>query len=466
MVFSSITFLFYFLPIVIILYYLAPSKLKNTVLFFVSLCFYAWGEPKYILLMIFSIIIGYVSGILTEKLQNKIYRKLVLFISLFIIIGLLGYFKYTNFFLENLNRIDGVSLKLLNITLPIGISFYTFQIISYEIDVYRGKVFAQKNPLSLALYVTMFPQLIAGPIVRYADIATQLEERTHDFQHIAYGIRRFILGLGKKVLLADVLAEFCENLKVTQDGSVLYFWLYAISISLYIYLDFSGYSDMAIGLGSIFGFHFPENFYYPFCSKSITEFWRRWHISLGSWFRDYVYIPMGGNRVGRIRGFFHIFIVWMLTGFWHGANWNFIVWGLYFSLFLIVEKIWLGKQLAKHKYLSRIYVLFILVVSFVIFNETSMGQILAILKGMSGCDGIPLVSQESLYFLKSYGITFLISLIAATPLTKLFIEKLRRNSKLDKAINALEPFLLLGFLFVITAYLVAGTFHPFLYFRF
>ena len=347
MLFSSIPFLYYFLPCVLLLYFLAPKRLKNAVLLLASLVFYAWGEPIYVLLMAGSIASGYVLGLLIEKFRAMPLGKLFLIVSVAISLGLLGYFKYVDFFISNFNAVFGLSVPLLRIALPIGISFYTFQLLSYTIDVYRGTVAAQRNFITLAAYIAMFPQLIAGPIVRYSDVAAQLKSRTHSFEKIALGIRRFILGLAKKILIANALGELCDIFRVSGDQSVLFYWLYAIAFTLHIYFDFSGYSDMAIGLGKVFGFDFPENFRFPYISASITEFWRRWHISLGSWFRDYVYIPLGGNRVGKAKWLRNILVVWLLTGFWHGAAWNFIVWGLLFAVLLVVEKLWLQKPLQK-----------------------------------------------------------------------------------------------------------------------
>ena len=345
MLFSSIPFLYYFLPAVLILYYIAPKKLKNTVILLSSLFFYAWGEPKYVILMVVSIAIGYILGLLIEKYRGKKASKVFLALSVLFSIGALGYFKYADFFINNFNAVTGLSVPLLRIALPIGISFYTFQLLSYTIDVYRGDTPARKNPITLAAYISLFPQLIAGPIVRYSDVALQLENRTHTFAKASDGIRRFILGLSKKILIANALGELCDIFRASDDKSVAFFWLYAVSFTLHIYFDFSGYSDMAIGLGKIMGFDFMENFNYPYISKSVTEFWRRWHMSLGSWFRDYVYIPLGGNRVSKPRQFFNILVVWLLTGFWHGAEWNFPVWGLYFAVLLLIEKSFLLEKL-------------------------------------------------------------------------------------------------------------------------
>ena len=466
MLFSSIPFLYYFLPCVLILYFVVPKCLKNTVLLLSSLVFYAWGEPKYVLLMVVSITLGYVFGLLIEVWRGTKLSKLFLILSIVTSIGLLGYFKYADFFIANFNAVTGLSVPLLKIALPIGISFYTFQILSYTVDVYRGEVKAQRNYISLAAYVALFPQLIAGPIVRYSDIAAQLESRTHSLSNVALGTRRFILGLAKKVLIANALGELCDIFKESNDKSVLFFWLYAIAFTLHIYFDFSGYSDMAIGLGKIFGFDFLENFDYPYISGSITEFWRRWHMSLGSWFRDYVYIPLGGNRVSKARWFLNIFIVWMLTGFWHGAAWNFIVWGLFFAVLLIIEKLWLLKPLKKSKVLSHIYVMFFVIISFVIFNAADMKEAVAYIGGMFGAGGIPFISEEWLYYLRSYGVVLIVAIIGATPLVKKLILSIKKKSTGEKIMNIAEPVMLVALMLVITAYLVDGSFNPFLYFRF
>ena len=466
MLFSSIPFLYYFLPSVLILYFIVPKKLKNTVLMLSSLVFYGWGEPKYVVLMIASIVIGYFSGILIEAFSQKKLSKVFLGISVAVNLGFLAYFKYADFFIENFNAVTGLSIPLLRIALPIGISFYTFQILSYTIDVYRKDVPAQKNIINLAAYITMFPQLIAGPIVRYSDIAKQLEERTHSFENFSKGIRRFVLGLGKKILIANSLGELCDVFKASDDKSVLFYWLYAVAFGLHVYFDFSCYSDMAIGLGRIFGFRFSENFNYPYISKSATEFWRRWHMSLGTWFRDYVYIPLGGNRVSKPKWFFNIFVVWFLTGFWHGAAWNFIIWGLFFAVLLIVEKVFLLKYLKESKVISRIYTLVAVGISFVIFNATDMKEAFSYIGGMFGAGDVPLVSTELFYYLKSFAVTLIIGIIGATPVVKKAVEKVFENSKVSKFIWILEPIGLVVLLMVMTAYLVDGSFNPFLYFRF
>ena len=465
MLFSSITFLYYFLPCVLLLYLIAPHRLKNTVLLVTSLVFYAWGEPVYVLLMAVSIAIGYLCGIGIERFRGKRAAKVFLAFSVTIFLGFLGYFKYADFFISNFNAATGLSVELLNIALPIGISFYTFQLISYMVDVYRGEK-AQKNPINLAAYITMFPQLIAGPIVRYSDIAEGLENRKHTVEGFASGATRFVFGLSKKILLANALGELCDVFKASDDKSVMFYWLYAVAYALHVYFDFSGYSDMAIGLGRILGFEFMENFNYPFISSSATEFWRRWHISLGSWFRDYVYIPMGGNRVNAPRHLFNILTVWMLTGFWHGAAWTFIVWGLFFAVLLTVEKFFLLRYLKKSKVISRIYILIAVLVSFVIFNAADLGEAWQYISSMFGAGALPAVSAEFFYYAKSYGITLLVAAVGATPLVKNTVLKIKSTEKGGKVIAVLRPIAVAVLLTVTTAYLVDGSFNPFLYFRF
>lgn len=466
MLFSSIPFLYYFLPSVLILFLLAPKKLKNTVLLISSLVFYGWGEPKYVIMMVASIIIGFISGLLIEATNEKSKKKLILTINLIINLGFLGFFKYSNFFIENFNNLTGLSLNLLNVALPIGISFYTFQILSYAVDVYRGTVKAQRNLINLATYITMFPQLIAGPIVRYTDVVESLDERTISFEKTSYGVRRFIVGLSKKVLLANALGELCVTFKASEDKSLLFYWLYAISFCLQVYFDFSGYSDMAIGLGKILGFEFMENFNFPFISKSVAEFWRRWHISLGSWFRDYVYIPLGGNRVKKSRWIFNILVVWFLTGFWHGAAWNFIIWGLYFVIFLVLEKTVIGKFITKTPVLNRVYTLFFIIISFVIFDAVNMGEAFTYIKAMLGFSGVPLVSTEFIYYLKEYAVILALGIVGATPLVKKVATKLTEINGVKVVVGILEPIILIVLLVLVTAYLVDGSFNPFLYFRF
>ncbi len=466
MLFSSISFLYYFLPIVILCYFLVPGTVKNIVLLLTSLVFYGWGESKYVFLMIAIILVGYGTGIAIERYKGTSIGKLCLGIAVAVDVITLGYFKYADFFIENFNKATGLSIPLLKIALPIGISFYIFQILSYNIDVYRGNVKAQKNPVLLATYVAMFPQLIAGPIVRYVDIERQLRERKHSIELIAAGIQRFVIGLSKKVLVANALGECCSVFKSSDEKSVLFYWMYAVSYMLHIYFDFSGYSDMAIGLGKIFGFQFMENFNYPYISRSITEFWRRWHISLGSWFRDYVYIPLGGNRVSKKRWIFNIFVVWFLTGFWHGASWNFIVWGLYFVFFLLIEKMWLSPYLQKYRILSHVYVLFFVMISFVIFDAASLTEAVKNIGGLFGLGVEAWISNESIYYLKQYLFICLIAILGSTQIPKKMCVKLMEHKGNGALMLIARPLLSALGLLVVTAFLVDGSFNPFLYFRF
>lgn len=472
MVFSSIPFLYYFLPAVLLCYTIAPAKCKNMVLLLASLVFYAWGEPKLVFLMAVSVLFGYGFGLLIEHNRETRQAKYYMIASVAISVGFLGYFKYADFFISNINMATGLSLPLLKVALPIGISFYTFQLISYTIDVYRGNAKAQRNLLDLATYIAMFPQLIAGPIVRYTDIAEQLKGRMHRFEDIAYGIRRFVIGLSKKVLIANQLGELCDIFQSSGEQSVLFFWMYAVAVSLQIYFDFSGYSDMAIGLGRMFGFKFMENFNYPYISKSVTEFWRRWHISLGSWFRDYIYIPLGGNRVSKSRHLFNIFVVWFLTGFWHGAAWNFIIWGLYFAVLLVVEKFFMLKHMERMpKAVVHGYVLLASVISFVIFDAADMSAAVTAIGAMFGLGGIPLITAETLYYLRSYAVLLVLAVVGATPVVKHCANKLMTaqwtESNFGAAFATIVELIVLMMLFIVsTAFLVDGSFNPFLYFRF
>ncbi len=465
MLFSSIPFLYYFLPCVLLLYLIAPKRLKNTVLLLSSLFFYAWGEPRYVLLMAVAIIVGYVCGLGVSKSKNIAFRRGWLIACLVVTLGFLAYFKYADFFIESFNSLTGLGIPALRIALPIGISFYSFQIISYVIDVYRGDTPVQRNIVSFAAYVSMFPQLIAGPIVRYSDISREIDERRITLQGAAEGIRRFVLGLGKKIIIANVLGELCDAFLASADRSVAFAWLYALSFTLHIYFDFSAYSDMAIGLGRIMGFSFPENFNYPFISRSITEFWRRWHMSLGSWFRDYVYIPLGGNRCGKGRQMLNIFIVWMLTGLWHGAAWNFVIWGLFFGILLLVEKLWLLRPLEKLKGLRHVYVMIMVTLSFVMFNASGVSEGFEHIGAMFGA-GEGFISAEFIYYLRSYGLTLIIAILGAIPLVKKTVLALRSTAWGEKTISIIEPIALAAVLLVSTAYLVDGSFNPFLYFRF
>ena len=451
MLFSSITFLYYFLPCVLFLYFLVPGSWKNAVLLIFSLAFYAWGEPYYVLYMLGSIGIGYVAGLLIENWRENKKAKIVLILSVGLHIAVLFFYKISP-------------------SLPIGISFYTFQVVSYIIDVYRNDVKAQKKIVYFATYVSMFPQLIAGPIVRYIDIERQLAHRTHSLEKAALGIRRFVLGLAKKVLLANTMGELCEIFASSGDKSVLYYWMYAVAFTLHIYFDFSGYSDMAIGLGKIMGFDYLENFNYPYISGSITEFWRRWHMSLGSWFRDYVYIPLGGNRVSKGRYFFNIFAVWVLTGLWHGGAWNFVTWGLFYAVLLMLEKTWLLKHLQKEKgfirCLRHIYVLLAVITGFVIFNAKDMSEAMSCLGAMFGAGALPLVSAEAIYYLESYALTFALAIVGATPIGKRVWSWVEGKMQGMRCLTVAEFLGLLALLVASTAFLVDGSFNPFLYFRF
>ena len=465
MLFTSISFLYYFLPALIIIYFITPKKYKNIILLISSLLFYFYGEPKYVFLMIAEIIIAYIGAILIDKYKNQ--SKNILITTLFIHVFLLIIFKYTDFIIQTINDISNANIKLLNIALPIGISFYTFQIISYIIDVYNGKVNVQKNIIKLATYVSLFPQLVAGPIVRYQTVEKELDDRVHSFNNFAYGIRRFTIGLAKKVLIANALGELCSKAFLADEKTIVFFWIFGISYMLQLYFDFSAYSDMAIGLGRIFGFHFPENFNYPYISKSITEFWRRWHISLSTWFKDYVYIPLGGNRVSRYKQIRNILIVWLLTGIWHGANWTFLIWGLLFGIILIIEKIWLNKFMEKlPSFIRRIYVLFIVMILFIIFNSDNMSVALTNIKGLFGMNEEAFVNDYTLHYLKSYLPVLIIALLGSTPFIKILIDKLRKNKYVNNIINILEPILIVVILVVVTSYLIDNSYNPFLYFRF
>ncbi len=460
MLFSSIPFLYYFLPAVLILYFISPRQLKNTVLLLTSLIFYGWGEPKYLFLMIATILTFYGCGLAMGKCKSQKGKKAWLIVSVVVGLGLLAVFKYADFFIGSFNAVTGLSIPFLRLALPIGISFYTFQSLSYTIDVYRGNVAVQKNPISFGAYVVLFPQLIAGPIVRYVDVAQELEHRTHSWENFALGMRRFLVGLGKKILLANQFGLLVNTFRSSGEKSLLFYWIYAVAFMMQIYFDFSGYSDMAIGLGRIFGFHFIENFNYPYLSKSVSEFWRRWHMSLGSWFRDYVYIPLGGNRVSRGRWVFNILVVWMLTGLWHGASWNFVLWGLLFALLLMAEKYLPLDKLPTA--VRHVYVLLAVLFSFVLFNAADLTQAGQDFLGLLGLGGVPVVTAESLYYFRSYGVLFLAGIVGSTPIVRNWAKKFENTTWMA----VIEPVFLLGMLILCTAYLVDGSFNPFLYFRF
>ena len=458
MLFSSISFLYYFLPILFLVYFLVKNKYKNLVLLLFSLIFYFLGEPKYIIVLLLSCIVNYYLGKLIEKKNSKFYLTLAIIYN----VGSLLIFKYTDFFIFNINSLFNLNIPYLYLIMPIGISFYTFQTLSYVIDIYRKKHKSASNLLDFMTYVSLFPQLIAGPIVRYSDIEKELKIRKTTISNFSLGVKRFVIGLSKKVLIANVLGEFIKELITT---TIISSWLKPILYTLQIYFDFSGYSDMAIGLGLMFGFFFPENFNYPLIANSITDFWRRWHMTLSSFFKDYIYIPFGGNRVSKIKWLRNIFIVWFLTGFWHGASWNFILWGLYFGIILVFEKLFLQKYLQKTYILKYIYTIFIIIISFLIFSSNSLQEIITSLQNMFFLNDISFTDKETLYYLKSYSILLIISIIGATPLLKNLIKKIE-DTKFKIILDILEPIIYLLLLVFTTAFLIDESFNPFLYFRF
>ena len=459
MVFSSIVFIYYFLPMLLIAYYVFPRKSRNIILLIFSLLLYFYEEKNAILIV--SCIANYFLGIVTGKDKSKFYLTLGTIGN----IAVLVVYKYSNFFIENINSITNANIPYLQIVLPLGISFFTFQNISYLIDVYRGKVEPQKNILKYGTYITLFPQLIAGPIVRYKDVDKELSNRKESFNDFANGVNRFVIGLAKKVLIANTIGKMCVILNQMASKTVLSHILEALGYTIQIYFDFSGYSDMAIGLALLFGFHFKENFNYPLIATSITDFWRRWHISLSSFFRDYVYIPLGGNRVSKIKWIRNILVVWILTGFWHGASWNFILWGLYFFIFLLLEKLFLSKYLKKGV-IAHIYTLIIVIISFVIFNMPDLSSIKEYLKSMLGLNGLQFINKETIYYLKNYITIIIISCIAATPVVNNVLAKAQNNKVLGKTVNILQPVCILGILVICTASLLSNSFNPFIYFRF
>lgn len=466
MLFSSIPFLYYFLPSVFVCYFAVPKKFKNAVLLLFSFVFYGCGEPRYLILMAASILVGYIGGLLIQCAKSMSLKKIAMFLSGAVLVGFLAYFKYADFFVSSFGSLTGISVPVLSVALPIGISFYTFQILSYVVDVYRGTP-AQKNIINFAAYVSMFPQLIAGPIVRYTDVERELQNRTHSLEKVYCGIRRFSVGLSKKVLLANQLAELCDVFRASEEKSVLFYWMYAVCFTLFIYFDFSGYSDMAIGLGKIMGFEFPENFNYPYISGSVTEFWRRWHMTLGTWFRDYVYIPLGGNRVSFARWIFNIAAVWALTGLWHGAAWNFVIWGVLYAVLLVMEKLFLSDFLKKMpRFVSHIYALFAVIMGFVIFNADSMGMALGDIRCMLGFGGLPAVNADTLYNLKSFALVIISGIVLSTPVLMSALKSARKNAVMNKILIFAEPIAVISGIVLSTAYLVDGSFNPFLYFRF
>ncbi|MCD8095271.1 MAG: MBOAT family protein [Ruminococcus sp.] len=492
MVFSSLVFLFAFLPAVLLLYFVVPKRLKNLTLFVVSLVFYAWGEPLYVLLMIGSILIAYMTGLFADKSKNKpIVAKAAVILDVVWSIGLLFLFKYADFIIENINSLFSTNISLLNYSLPIGISFYTFQSLSYVIDVYRGNVKSQKNFITLGTYVALFPQLVAGPIVRYADIEKQLENRSSfslsdyfvylsrrkkgecdkpqfNYNQFASGIKRFSVGLAKKAILANSIYELFNTISTSDYSqlSVAASWLGVIAYTFEIYFDFSGYSDMAIGLGKMLGFDFLENFNYPYISTSITDFWRRWHMSLSSWFRDYVYIPLGGNRKGKARQCLNIMIVWSLTGLWHGASWNFVLWGVYFGVLLMIEKFLLKKPLEKlPNVITHIYALFFIVIGWGIFAYEDTSSLVGNFKNMFGFGGLPLWNGQTTMWFVEYLPIIIILILGSTPLAKSIGEWIEgKNTSLYQCV--LEPLSTAAMLLLSAAYLASSSYNPFIYFRF
>ena len=478
MVFSSVLFLFRFLPIFMICYFLVPRKMKNLVLFLGSLVFYAWGEPVYIFLMLFSTISDYVWGRLIEEYRGKDHSRIFLLCSIGINLFILGFYKYADFLLQTVNTVFGTSIPLLKLPLPIGISFYTFQTMSYVIDVYRRDTKAQRNILQFGVYVTMFPQLIAGPILKYHQVERYLQDRRTDLDAISYGAKRFVTGLAKKVLLANNLGLLWKQVTElgTDQMSVLMAWLGIAAFALQIYFDFSGYSDMAIGLGAVLGFHFPENFNYPYLSRSITEFWRRWHMTLGTWFREYVYIPLGGNRKGTIRQIFNLLVVWFLTGLWHGAGWNFILWGLYFFVLLLVEKLFLLREMGRWpKIFRHIYALFFIVLGWAVFACDDMSVLFSYLQSMFGVN-VAAGNGIAAYYWQSYGWLLLILVIGSTQLPKKAVRSVctwlctvtgqRFPAGGERLVYVLRAAGLAVLLLISVALLVSGSYNPFLYFRF
>lgn len=468
MVFSSIVFLFTFLPITLILYYISPRKMKNIVLLLISLIFYAWGEPVYVFLMMFTTVFDYLIGLLINKYRrNKIKSKRIFIFAVLVNLGILGFFKYYGFIIENINSVFSLNIGYNQLPLPIGISFYTFQTLSYVIDVYLDKVKVQKSLISFGLYVTMFPQLVAGPIVRYTDIDYQLKHRTHSMNKFGEGVDRFIQGLSKKVLLANNIGMIFTSIQQydASEISVLTAWLAIAAYTLQLYFDFSGYSDMAIGLGKMLGFDFIENFNYPYISKSVTEFWRRWHISLGSWFREYVYIPLGGNRCSTIFQLRNLCIVWFLTGLWHGADWNFILWGLYYGLILIIEKFLLKDILERMpSFIQHIYTMVLVMIGWTFFGIESIQKSLEYIKVMFFLNGNKIIDSTFIYYLHTNLILLIILILCSTPIVNKVFKKIIQNGRMEGVTLAVTVQFVLLFLSI--AYLVNETYNPFLYFRF
>ena len=467
MLFSSVTFLFFFLPTVFVLYYGVPKKYKNYVLLLFSIIFYAWGGLLYLPLLLISISINYVFGLKIDKYKDNIkIKKRVLVLSVIFNILFLGVFKYTNFIVDNINILFSTNINIPMIPLPIGISFYTFQAMSYVIDIYKNDGKVQKNIFNLALYISMFPQLVAGPIVRYQTVDDQISSREHSFDKFNLGMERFIRGLFKKVIISNTVGELSTIIYGLADYemSVVTAWIGAIAYTLQIYFDFSGYSDMAIGLGKMLGFEFLENFNYPYISKSVAEFWRRWHISLGSWFKDYIYIPLGGNRVSEFKVYRNLAVVWFITGVWHGASWNFIMWGVYFGLFIMMERLFLNKILKKlPNIIQHIYLLLIVVFGWVLFSQPNLTSAIDYMKIMLGMNGYPLINGYTTFYITQYGWILTLAVIASTPILK-YIRKI--NIKIENITNIIKPIVLFSLFVISTVYLVNSTFNPFIYFNF
>ena len=462
MVFSSILFLFRFMPAAFAIYYLVPRRFKNFTLLVLSLIFYSWGEAKYFPIMIASIVVDYTaSGLIESHRDNKLICRLGLIYSMVFNLGMLGFFKYTNFFVGNLNALFGLSLPTISFVLPLGISFYTFQTMSYTIDVYLGKVKAERNIIDFGAFVVLFPQLIAGPIVRYTDINRELKERQINLPQIQDGIKLFILGLGSKVLIANNVGALWTEIEAIGAGegflsiSTPLAWMAVFAYSLQIYFDFSGYSLMAIGLGKMLGFEFPKNFDFPYISRSFGEFWRRWHMTLGAWFREYLYIPLGGNRVSKPRLYFNLFVVWAATGFWHGASWNFIFWGLFFFVTQVVERMGFRQFLDRHCIFSPVYVIFFLLLSWALFAVTDLGMLGDLFTRMF----VPAGGVDWIYYLRNYLVVFILGAVLSTPALKGLYLRLEKNN--------VFCLIFFGAIFLAsTAYLVDATYNPFLYFRF
>lgn len=468
MVFSSVAFLFYFLPAALLVYYAAPQRWKNAALLLISLLFYAWGEPVYILLLLFSSVVDYMNGLLMDRYeQREKIRRFILVFSLIVNIGVLCFFKYADFLIHSVNELLGTNFASLDLPLPIGISFYTFQTMSYMIDVYRRNVRAQRSFVNFAAFVSMFPQLVAGPIVRYEDIDKQLISRHVSMDLFASGVRRFIIGLAKKVLLANNIGMLWDvTLSGSSELTIAGAWIGILAFAFQIYFDFSGYSDMAIGLGRMLGFEFPENFRYPYVSGSASEFWRRWHITLGSWFRDYVYFPLGGSRVRKWRLLVNLFVVWFLTGLWHGASWNFVLWGLYFGFLIAMEKLWLGKWLEKiWRPFRHLYFVATILIGWTLFAIEDLDVLPHYLRVMLGLSGAEWINGTNLYYLNTYGMLLLLLAFASTPIAARLASKL--NNRMNPVIMAiLEVLVLTTLLFASTAYIIDDSYNPFLYFRF